>query len=92
MTTPTPPFGRRLGRTAFRRAAESVVKGLIYACGWLAIVILAAIAVFLINTFTHALVLGYLIYKTDNLWGAALYHMGMDLWLFVGPTTLSSGG
>jgi membrane protease YdiL (CAAX protease family) len=52
----------------------------------------AAIGVFLINTFTHALVLGYLIHKTDNLWGAALYHMAMDLWLFVGPTTLSSGG
>ena len=52
----------------------------------------AAITVFLINTFTHAVVLGYLICKTDNLWGAALYHMAMDLWLFVGPTTLSSGG
>jgi membrane protease YdiL (CAAX protease family) len=48
--------------------------------------------VFLINTFTHALVLGWLIYKTDNLWCAALYHTAMDLWLFVGPTTLSSGG
>jgi membrane protease YdiL (CAAX protease family) len=52
----------------------------------------AAIGVFLINTFTHALVLGYLIHKTDNLWGAALYHMAMDLWLFVGPTTLIAGG
>jgi hypothetical protein len=28
-------------------------------------------------------VLGYLIHTTDNLWGAALYHMAMDLWLFV---------
>jgi membrane protease YdiL (CAAX protease family) len=52
----------------------------------------AAGTVFVINTFTHALVLGYLIHKTDNLWGAALYHMAMDLWLFVGPTTLSTGG
>jgi membrane protease YdiL (CAAX protease family) len=52
----------------------------------------AAITVFLVNTFTHAIVLGYLIYKTDNLWSAALYHMAMDLWLFVGPTTLSAGG
>jgi membrane protease YdiL (CAAX protease family) len=52
----------------------------------------AAIGVFLINTFTHAVVLGYLIHKTDNLWGAALYHMAMDLWLFVGPTALSTGG
>jgi membrane protease YdiL (CAAX protease family) len=52
----------------------------------------AAGTVFVINTFTHALVLGYLIHKTDNLWSAALYHAAMDLWLFVGPTTLSSGG
>lgn len=39
--------GRRPGRTVSYRAAEVVVRGLIYACGWLAIVILAAIAAFL---------------------------------------------
>jgi phosphate transport system permease protein len=40
--------GRVLGRTASRRAAEAVARALIYACGWLAIVILAAIAGFLV--------------------------------------------
>jgi membrane protease YdiL (CAAX protease family) len=52
----------------------------------------AALTVFLINTLTHALVLGFLILKTDTLWGAVLYHAAMDLWLFIGPTTLSTGG
>lgn len=51
----------------------------------------AAVVVFLINTFTHALVLGYLILKTNTLWGAALYHAAMDLWLFIGPLGLGSG-
>jgi len=47
MTTPPSITGRRLGRTTSRRAAEAVARVLIYACGWLAIVILAAIAAFL---------------------------------------------
>lgn len=51
----------------------------------------AAVVVFLLNTFTHALVLGYLILKTDTLWGAALYHAAMDLWLFIGPLGLGAG-
>jgi phosphate transport system permease protein len=69
MTTPTPPFGRRLGRTAFRRAAEAVVKGLIYACGWLAIVILAAIAVFLVvNSFRSIREVGLLTMLSGTKW------------------------
>jgi membrane protease YdiL (CAAX protease family) len=48
----------------------------------------ATVTVFVVNTFTHALVLGYLILKTDTLWGAALYHMAMDLWLFIATLTL----
>lgn len=51
----------------------------------------AAVVVFLVNTFTHALVLGYLILKTDTLWGAVLYHAAMDLWLFIGPLGLGAG-
>ncbi|MGB4592376.1 MAG: phosphate ABC transporter permease subunit PstC [Coriobacteriia bacterium] len=48
MTNASPPqYGRRLGRTAFSRAAEAAFRVLIYACGWLAIVILGAIAAFL---------------------------------------------
>ncbi len=43
---------RVLGRTATRRATEAVVRAIVFACGWLAIVILAAIALFL---FTNAL-------------------------------------
>jgi len=48
MTTPPSISGRRLGRTTSRRAAEAVVRALIYFCGWLAIIILAAIAGFLL--------------------------------------------
>jgi len=48
MTTPPSISGRRLGRTTSRRAAEAVVRALIYACGWVAIVILGAIAGFLL--------------------------------------------
>jgi ABC-type phosphate transport system permease subunit len=45
--TPTDKAGRRLGRATRRRAAEAVVRILIYAAGLLSIVILLAIAVFL---------------------------------------------
>ncbi len=45
--TPSEQAGRRFGRTAQRRAAEGVVRTLIYAAGLLSIVILLAIAVFL---------------------------------------------
>jgi phosphate transport system permease protein len=52
MTTPPTHSGRRLGRTTTRRAAEAVVRAIIYLCGWMAIIILAAIAVFLMwNSF-----------------------------------------
>ena len=47
MKRPSTHSGRRLGRTASRRAAEGVVSAIIYACGWIAIVILGAIALFL---------------------------------------------
>lgn len=45
--TPTDKAGRHLGRATRRRAAEAVVRVLIYAAGLLSIVILLAIAVFL---------------------------------------------
>lgn len=54
MTTPLTDSGRRLGRTTTRRAAEAVVRAIIYLCGWMAIVILAAIAVFLMYNSTRA--------------------------------------
>lgn len=44
---PTDTAGRRLGRATRRRAAEAVVRTLVYGAGLLSIVILAAIAVFL---------------------------------------------
>ena len=47
MSIPPSHGQRRLGRTTTRRAAEGVVRAIIYACGWLAIIILAAIALFL---------------------------------------------
>lgn len=48
MRTSPSSSGRRPGRTTTRRAAEAVVRAVIYACGWLAIIILGAIALFLI--------------------------------------------
>ncbi len=42
-----------------------------------------AMAFFLLNLFTHGLAMGYLVFKMQNLWGAALYHAACDLWLFV---------
>ncbi|MHB1322713.1 MAG: phosphate ABC transporter permease subunit PstC [Coriobacteriia bacterium] len=45
--TPRLPAQPDLGRTTRRRAAEAAAKILIYACGWTAMVILAAIALFL---------------------------------------------
>ena len=50
----------------------------------------AAIPVFTLNVFTHGLVLGWLIFKTDSLWASVTYHLAMDYWLFIGP--LGSGG
>ncbi len=44
---PTDMAGRHLGRATRRRAAEAVVRSLVYGAGLLSIVILAAIAVFL---------------------------------------------
>jgi len=53
----TPPSinGRNLGRTTRRRAAEAAARAVIYACGWAAIVILGAIALFLIINAFRAL-------------------------------------
>lgn len=56
MTTSTDAKrGRVLGRTASRRATEVVVRALVFACGWLAIVILAAIAIFLLTNGLRAI-------------------------------------
>lgn len=43
----------------------------------------AVIPIFLVNAFTLGLACGYVMLKTDNLWGAALIHAGADLFLFV---------
>jgi len=56
MSTPPSTSGRRLGRTTQRRAAEAVVRTLIHASGWIAIVILGAIALFLVVNSIRALV------------------------------------
>lgn len=55
MSLPPSHGQRRLGRTTTRRAAEGVVRAIIYVCGWLAIIILAAIALFLIWNSVRAL-------------------------------------
>lgn len=53
----TPPSTNRrsFGRTAQRRVAEAAARAIIYACGWIAIVILGAIALFLITNAFKAL-------------------------------------
>jgi phosphate transport system permease protein len=55
VTTPAKTSGRVLGRTTQRRAVEALVRVIIYACGWVAIVILAAIAAFLVWNSVRAL-------------------------------------
>jgi len=55
MSIPPSDGARRLGRTTTRRAAEAVVRAIIYVCGWLAIIILAAIALFLLSNSIRAL-------------------------------------
>lgn len=55
MSLPPSHGQRRLGRTTTRRAAEGIVRAIIYVCGWLAIIILAAIALFLIWNSVRAL-------------------------------------
>lgn len=55
MSIPPSHGERRRGRTTMRRAAEGVVLAIIYVCGWLAIIILAAIALFLILNSVRAL-------------------------------------
>ena len=47
MTQPSTKTARA-GRPGFSRAADAVVRRLIAACGWLAILILGAIFVFLL--------------------------------------------
>ena len=55
MTTHLTRRGRSLSRTTIGRAAEAVLKGAIYLCGWMAIVILAAIAIFLVWNASRAI-------------------------------------
>jgi membrane protease YdiL (CAAX protease family) len=43
----------------------------------------AVIPVFLFNTFSLGLACGYLILKTDSLWGAVIIHAAADLFLFI---------
>ncbi len=84
--------GLFLGRLAphIGTAGAVIVTAIIFALAHVGAVYVnpAALIVFLINTFTHALVMGYLILKTDTSWGAVLYHMACDIWLFIGPLGL----
>ena len=43
----------------------------------------SVIPVFLVNTLTLGLACGYLMLKTDSIWGAVLIHAGADLFLFI---------
>jgi membrane protease YdiL (CAAX protease family) len=48
----------------------------------------AALPVFVMNTLTLGLACGYLIVKSDSIWGAVLIHAAADLFLFI--STLSN--
>lgn len=41
------------------------------------------IPIFLVNTFTLGLACGYLMLKTDSIWGAVMMHAAADLFLFI---------
>jgi membrane protease YdiL (CAAX protease family) len=43
----------------------------------------AVVPIFLVNTFTLGLACGYLILKTDSIWGAVIIHAAADLFLFI---------
>jgi len=42
-----------------------------------------AIPIFLLNTFTLGVACGFLMQKTDSIWGAYLIHMAADVFLFI---------
>lgn len=43
----------------------------------------AVLPIFIVNTMTLGLACGYLIMKTDSIWGATLIHAAADLFLFI---------
>jgi len=43
----------------------------------------AVLPIFIVNTLTLGLACGYLMMKTDSIWGAALIHAAADLFLFI---------
>jgi membrane protease YdiL (CAAX protease family) len=44
---------------------------------------LTVIPIFLVNAFTLGLACGYLMLKTDSIWGAVMIHAAADLFLFI---------
>jgi membrane protease YdiL (CAAX protease family) len=44
----------------------------------------ASNAIFLAILFPLALVWGYVMQKTDSVWGSILFHAGMDILIFLG--------
>jgi membrane protease YdiL (CAAX protease family) len=43
----------------------------------------AAIPIFLVNLFTFGISFGYVMWKTDSLWGAVLIHAAADVWWLI---------
>jgi membrane protease YdiL (CAAX protease family) len=43
---------------------------------------MAQVMIFLIVLLPMALLMGYLVHKTDNIWGSTLYHAGSDVFIF----------
>jgi membrane protease YdiL (CAAX protease family) len=48
----------------------------------------AVLPIFVLNTLTLGLACGYLMVKSDSIWGAVLIHAAADLFLFI--STLSN--
>ena len=43
----------------------------------------AVLPIFVLNTLTLGLACGYLMMKSDSIWGAVLIHAAADLFLFI---------
>jgi len=59
----------------------SIVFGLMH--GGAVYLMPAALPFMVANTFTLGLACGYLMMKSDSIWGAALIHVAVDFFLFI---------
>lgn len=63
---------------------SNLLAALIFTAAHMQVTYTPDVPIFLIITFLLALAWGWLIQKTDSLWGSALFHAGADLLIIVG--------